>query len=148
MDLPEEVKLRFLREKLIRGRIFWFRTSILDNPAITEREKFAVVVSCAIENDEVLFIYTTSQVDRANKYAGQAVYCQPGSYSCFSKETAIPVRNIKTMTIQAFAKLMPDHFKPLDQLSDVDMAAIDKIMMKNREIDVRIKVRCLPNAVR
>lgn len=151
MKLPEELALEHLRKNLTRGKIFWFRATLLDNPAIREREKFAVVVSCAIENDEVMFLYTTSQhieEYRASPLSDEVLFCAAGSYACFPRETAIPVRNIKTLTVRAFAALLPDRFQLLDSLSGSDLALIDRALRKTRQVEVQHKLRCLPGAIR
>ncbi len=155
MDLPEETKLRYLRAELRRGRIFWFRTTLLRDPTVVAKAKFAVVVSCAIENDDVMFIYTTSHVEDyrsgrfAAKMAHETLFCPVGSYACFTVETAIPIRTILTEPLSRLAGLSwPSDFKVHDQLNEADTKMMDTIMAKTRNIEVRYKQRCLPGAVR
>ncbi|MGH9315517.1 MAG: hypothetical protein ACRD1P_00175 [Thermoanaerobaculia bacterium] len=146
IDLPESEKLRYLRKALTRGTVFWFKSSLLDDGEHTVKEKFAVVVCSEVENDEILFVYATSRVEKyqSTPFVSETVPLPVGSYPFFKKETLLNVRDLKAIPLVALAKLLPGAFEVKGSLSAEDVKRLDKTIMAARSIVWQQKVRCLP----
>lgn len=123
-------------------------TSVLDDPEITTREKFVVVLNHLCPDDPIYFVMATSNLDRFKTVihlANEVVALDPARYGFLNRPTALDFTSIKRMALGDISSL---HAKGLahvaGQLEADDLTRCDEVIRRSRFIEPRILPLILP----
>jgi hypothetical protein len=123
----------------------WHSYQQLDDPAVSEKAKFAILLNAFLPDDPLYYLLTTSQVQKlqTGPFAQDTVTFPAGCYSFFSKETAVNVGSLATtkpLPADDFELLFDaGELKYLGRLSDADLARVDTATAKSLRIPREIK---------
>jgi hypothetical protein len=122
--------------------------SVLDDPAITTREKFVVVLNHLCPDDPLYFVMATSKFERFKRVphlANEIVVLDPARYACLSRPTALDLTSIKHLPL---AVVVASHARGLvevvGRLERDDLMRCDDVIRRSRFIEPRILPLILP----
>lgn len=139
-----------LESSLCRGLVLRLvlDSSVLDDPDLTTREKFVVVLNQLCPDDPIYFVMATSKLDRFTTVihlAHEIVTLDPARYSFLNRPTALDFTSVKRMALGDMASL---HAKGLThvvgQLIADDLERCDEVIRRSRFIEPRILPLILP----
>lgn len=126
---------------------FWMEC---DDPNRERRHKFGVVLNKDISEPDALLALATSKVNiyRNPRVAKDVLILQPGSYGWVVVETAINLRQIKSIATFELRRLLDQQQLTFEtELSAPDLQGINAKIRASELIDLRLKRRTLPDAV-
>jgi hypothetical protein len=139
-----------LESSLCRGLVLRLTldSSVLDDPELTTREKFVVVLNHLCPDDPMYFVMATSKLNRFKTVihlANEIVTLDPARYVFLNRPTALDFTSVKRMTLGDISAL---HAKGqahiVGQLTSDDLARCDEVIRRSRFIEPRILPLILP----
>ena len=139
-----------IESSLCRGLVLRLTldSSVLDDPELTSREKFVVVLNHLCPDDPIYFVMATSKLSRFSTVihlANEIVSLDPVRYPFLNRPTALDFTSVKRMALDAISAL---HTKGLThivgQLEVDDLARCDEVIRRSRFIEPRIVPLILP----
>lgn len=146
IQFSDEFRIQHLIGSLVRGRILKvkFDRTYLSDPKIEARHKFVIVLNSPQSDDPVLFVFTTSQVERFADFDGDIVTIPAGLYGCFPLDTALDCREVHEISIERLKdRCHSDELTFEGQLSKEDLETVLETVQKSRLISRRQKRRIL-----
>jgi hypothetical protein len=141
-----------LESSLVRGLVLRLTldTTILDDPDITSREKFVVVLNALCPDDPIYFAMATSNVDRFKKaihLASEIVNLDPKRYAFLNRPTALDLTSIKRIPLADLVNLWNRGLaENKGSLHSDDLARCDEVIRRSRFIEPRVTPMILPGS--
>lgn len=133
-----------LESFLVRGLVLRLTldTTVLDDPDITSREKFLVVLNHLCPDDPIYFVMATSNIERFKKapyLAREIVELEPSRYPFLNRPTALDLTSIKRIALADLVALWSRGMAEIKgPLQDDDLVRCDDVIRRSRFIEPRI----------
>lgn len=139
-----------LESSLVRGLVLRLTldTTVLDDPDISSREKFVVVLNHLCPDDPIYFVMATSRIERFKKaahLARETVELDPSRYAFLNRPTTLDLTSIKRIALADLAALWTKGTAEIKgSLHDDDLTRCDEVIRGSRFIEPRIIPLILP----
>lgn len=139
-----------LESSLCRGLVLRLvlDSSVLDDPELTTREKFVVILNHLCPDDPIYFVMAPSKLDRFKSVihlANEIVTLDPARYVFLNRPTALDFTSVKRMALGDMGTLYAKGLTHVaGQLEVDDLARCDEGIRRSRFIEPRILPLILP----
>lgn len=137
MQLPTSLTDSLFKSKFVRGTVVKFLMTDCDDPAVSEREKYAIVLNIDTGDAEVLLVLTTSR-DKASRHSREWVQSSvhtlaKASYKwCTAELTTISLREVRSYRMLDFLTMFNNgQLEFHEPLNDDDLLQIDEKLRRS-----------------
>jgi hypothetical protein len=139
-----------IESSLCRGLVLRLTldSSVLDDPELTTREKFVVILNHFCPDDPIYFVMATSKLERFKTVihlANEVVALDPTRYDFLNRPTALDFTSVKRMALADMSALHAKGFAEIvGRLEPDDLARCDEVIRRSRFIEPRSLPLILP----
>lgn len=120
----------------------------LDDPLITSREKFVVILNAFCPDDPIYFVMATSKVGRFKsdrKFAAESVELDRRHYPFLNRPTVLDFTGVKALLLIDLTNLYSTGLASIaGQLTASDLSRCDAVIRASRYIEPRVVSLILP----
>jgi hypothetical protein len=124
--------------------------SVLDDPEITSRDKFIVVLNALCPDDPTYFVMATSNIARFNKaphLSLEAVLLDDRRYAFLNRPTALDFTSVKALSLIDLTTMGSKGIATIvGTLHADDLAKCDEVIRRSRFIEPRVVPLILPGS--